>query len=83
MNVGSGVRFGRNVTIDCARNIKIKKNVTFDRGCELNACGGTLVIDSDCKFNRNVSLNASVAGHISFGKNVSLGQALSFDRPIT
>ena len=65
---GLGARFGRNVTIDCARNIIIKKNVTFDHGCELNACGGNLIIDSDCKFNRNVSLNASVAGHISFGK---------------
>jgi len=70
---GSGVRFGQNVTIGCARNIKIKKNVTFDRGCELNACGGTLEIESDCKFNRNVSLNASVAGHISFGKNCIVG----------
>ena len=70
---GPGVRFGQNVTVDCARNINIKKNVTFDRGCELNACGGTLIIDSDCKFNRNVSLNASVAGHISFGKNCIVG----------
>ena len=51
VNVGQG-GFGQNVTIGCARNIKIK-NVTFDRGCELNACGGTLEIESDCKFNRN------------------------------
>ena len=42
---GTGARFGQNVTIDCARNIKIKKNVTFDYGCELNACGGNLIID--------------------------------------
>ena len=70
---GLGVRFGQNVAIDCAQNIKFKKNVTFDHGCELNACGGTLTIDSDCKFNRNVSLNASVAGHISFGKECIVG----------
>ena len=70
---GSGVRFGQYVTIGCARNIKIKKNVTFGRGCELYACGGTLTIESNCKFNSNVLLNASVAGHISFGKNCILG----------
>jgi acetyltransferase-like isoleucine patch superfamily enzyme len=74
---GSGVRFGQNVTIGCAQNIKIKKNVTFDRGCDLNACGGTLTIGSDCKFNRNVSLNASVAGNISFGKNCIIGPGVS------
>jgi acetyltransferase-like isoleucine patch superfamily enzyme len=68
-----GVRFGQNVSICCAQNIKIKKNVAFDRGCELNACGGTLTIESDCKFNRNISLNASVSGHISFGKNCIVG----------
>ena len=70
---GPGVRFGQNVTINCARNINLKKNVTFDRGCELNACGGTLIIGSNCKFNRNVSLNASVAGQISFGKECIIG----------
>ena len=70
---GPGVRFGQNITIDCARNISLKKNVTFDRGCELNACGGTLIIGSNCKFNRNVSLNASVAGQISFGKECIIG----------
>ena len=70
---GLGVRFGQNVTIDCARNIKIRENVTFDHGCELNACGGALIINSDCKFNRNVSLNASVAGHILFGKECIIG----------
>ena len=73
---GPGVRFGQNVTIGCAQNIKIKKNVIFGRGCELNACGGTLIIDSDCKFNRNVSLNASVAGHISFGKECIVGPSV-------
>ena len=70
---GRGVRFGQRVTIDCPRNIKIKSKVTFDNGCELNACGGSLIIDADCKFNRNVSLNASVAGHISFGKKCIVG----------
>ena len=70
---GRGVRFGQFIKIDCTRNIKIKKNVTFDHGCELNACGGTLTIEPDCKFNRNVSLNASVAGHISFGKECIVG----------
>lgn len=70
---GSGVRFGQYVTIGCARNIKIKKNVTFGRGCELYACGGALTIESGCKFNSNVLLNASVAGHIAFGKNCIIG----------
>lgn len=70
---GRGVRFGRCVTINYAQNIKIKSNVTFDNGCELNACGGNLTIKSDCKFNKNVSLNASVAGHISFGKECIVG----------
>ena len=73
---GPGVRFGQNITIDCARNISLKKNVTFDRGCELNACGGTLIIGSNCKFNRNVSLNASVAGQISFGKECIIGSGV-------
>ena len=73
---GRGVRIGQFVTIDCAQNMRIRKNVTFDRGCELNACGGKLTIDSDCKFNRNVSLNASVAGHISFGKKCIVGPSV-------
>ena len=73
---GRGTRFGQNVTIGCARSLKIKNNVSFDSGCELNACGGSLTIDSDCKFNKNVSLNASVAGHISFGKNCIVGQGV-------
>lgn len=73
---GPGVRFGQFIKFDCSRNIKIKKNVTFDHGCELNACGGTLTIDSDCAFNRNVSLNASVAGHISFGKKCIVGPSV-------
>ena len=73
---GRGVRFGQFTEINCARNIKIKKNVTFDQGCELNASGGSLFIDSDCKFNRNVSLNASVAGNISFGKQCIVGPSV-------
>ena len=75
---GRGVRFGQRVTIDCASNIKIKNNVTFDNGCELNACGGYLIIESECKFNRNVTLNASVAGQISFGKQCIVGPGVIF-----
>lgn len=75
---GRGVRFGRCVTINCAQNIKIKSNVTFDNGCELNACGGNLIIGPDCKFNRHVSINASTTGYISFGKQCIVGPSVIF-----
>ena len=68
---GTGARFGQNVTIDCARNIKIKKNVTFDYGCELNACGGNLIMSLNQQ--EHVSLNASTI-FLSV-KNVLLVQA--------
>lgn len=75
---GKGVRFGQYSEIDCARNIVIKNNVTFDKRCELNACGGRIQIEEGCSFNRNVTINASVMGKISFGNQCLVGPHVIF-----
>ena len=75
---GKGVRFGQYSQIDCARNIVIKSNVTFDTRCELIACGGRIQIEEGCHFNSNVTINASVIGEISFGNQCLVGPYVIF-----
>ena len=70
---GTGVRIGRNFTVDGAENITIKDEVKFGNGCDLIASGGKIHIGEECRFNNRVTLNSAVAGRIIFGKKCIVG----------
>ena len=69
---GPGVRLVRMLRLIVHEILTSKKRYFWPR-VWIECLWWYLIIGSNCKFNRNVSLNASVASQISFGKECIIG----------
>lgn len=65
--------FRLRIKISKNSDVTINKDVKFDRKCFLTARGGAIIIDTGCRFNRGIMINADIGGTIRIGKDCIIG----------